>query len=284
MWNICVNFLTGGCCVLNTAVAFPIFSAPYNIFLQRLSEVSEVTLWICWHVLTNGDFDSRGAGNESGWRRLCLMLPRESLLTWEWWEEHCVCVSVDLYLHETKKYICIQREFDCHEHPLTCPLTVLTSLTLSSSEENAERIMLDPTSRENLKFKDLLKVVRHHIVPTYITSPQLKQNSQKSEENSLISRFLLYSNVCPGPDWLDQQWAGGREDHSQRPGGGLLWWTSSPEVIWWETGFFGITILTTCLSIWLLYAFNLPAVVWKTAVLLVLDSVEFIHALCQHKV
>lgn len=25
-------------------------------------------------------------------------------------------------------------------------------------EENAERIMLDPTSRENLKFKDLLKV------------------------------------------------------------------------------------------------------------------------------
>lgn len=48
-------------------------------------------------------------------------------------------------------------------------LTVLISLTLSLSEENAERIMLDPASRENLKFKDLLKVVtqlvhKHHDV------------------------------------------------------------------------------------------------------------------------
>lgn len=45
---------------------------------------------------------------------------------------------------------------------------------------------------------------------------------------------LLYFDVCPGPDRLDQQWVGRREDHSQRPGGGLLRWTSAPEVIWWE--------------------------------------------------
>lgn len=39
-------------------------------------------------------------------------------------------------------------------HTLTgCPVV---------SEENAERVMLDPTSRDNLKFKDLLKVERDH--------------------------------------------------------------------------------------------------------------------------
>lgn len=32
------------------------------------------------------------------------------------------------------------------------------------SEENAERVMLDPMSRENLKFKDLLKVKSSHIL------------------------------------------------------------------------------------------------------------------------
>lgn len=35
-------------------------------------------------------------------------------------------------------------------------------------------------------------------------------------------------------DWVDQQWVGGGQDHSQRPGGGLLRWTSPTEVVWWE--------------------------------------------------
>lgn len=43
------------------------------------------------------------------------------------------------------------------------PESALTDLFLTFSEENAERIMLDPTSRENLKFKDLLKVVCDHM-------------------------------------------------------------------------------------------------------------------------
>lgn len=50
----------------------------------------------------------------------------------------------------------------CPKWELTCvgnetKWSVLISLPYSA-EENAERIMLDPTSRENLKFKDLLKV------------------------------------------------------------------------------------------------------------------------------
>lgn len=81
------------------------------------------------------------------------------------------------------------------------------------SEENAERVMLDPTSRDNLKFKDLLKVQWDHTI---------KENIRWSK------------SMFPGPDWLDQQWTRGRADHRQRPGGGLLWWTSAPEVIWWE--------------------------------------------------
>lgn len=94
-----------------------------------------------------------------------------------------VFVSVDLCLSETKTYVCIQRK--CHyKLALTCPLTVLTSLTLSSSEENAERIMLDPTSRENLKFKDLLKVVWDQVLHTNMVSLQHNQSSKKSEENS----------------------------------------------------------------------------------------------------
>lgn len=40
------------------------------------------------------------------------------------------------------------------------PNAIITSHTVL--EENAERVMLDPTSRDNLKFKDLLKVEWDH--------------------------------------------------------------------------------------------------------------------------
>lgn len=44
-------------------------------------------------------------------------------------------------------------------------ITSHTSLTgCPVSEENAERVMLDPTSRDNLKFKDLLKVQWDHTI------------------------------------------------------------------------------------------------------------------------
>lgn len=48
--------------------------------------------------------------------------------------------------------------------------------------------------------------------------------------------------MSPGPDWLDQQWTGGRADHCQRPGGGLLRRTGPPEVIWWEAATWNINL------------------------------------------
>lgn len=47
--------------------------------------------------------------------------------------------------------------------------------------------------------------------------------------------------VSPGPDRLDQQWTGGRADHSQRPGRGLLRRTGAPEVIWWVAATWNIS-------------------------------------------
>lgn len=77
----------------------------------------------------NGDIDSGGAGNESGWGGDASFSSQPES------DEKTVCVCV----------------------------CALTYLFLTLSEENAERIMLDPTSRENLKFKDLLKVVCDHM-------------------------------------------------------------------------------------------------------------------------
>lgn len=59
------------------------------------------------------------------------------------------------------------------------------------SEENAERVMLDPTSRENLKFKDLLKVKHSHM---------LNQNSRDtiSTNNSNVCLQVLI-------DWINSE-------------------------------------------------------------------------------
>ncbi len=101
----------------------------------------------------------------------CLPSPCESLLIPEGWE-HYMCVFVF-------------RKFECHVVPLICPLTVMMSLMMISSEENAERIMLDPTSRENPKFKDLLKV-RDHILPPLFNHSCVIFIKQHTEGKSVI--------------------------------------------------------------------------------------------------
>lgn len=104
---------------------------------QSCSSWNLLWLWVWLWIWVKGPprsqyaklvVDSRGAGNASGmsWdTSLCFHC--ES--TREWWE---LCL-----------YVCV------------CPNTFFF---LTLPEENAERIMLDPTSRENLKFKDLQKV------------------------------------------------------------------------------------------------------------------------------
>lgn len=68
-----------------------------------------------------------------------------------------LCFYLKVNIHVRLNHVWIQRKLS-DELP-----QVLTDLFLALSEENAERIMLDPTSRENLKFKDLLKVVCDHM-------------------------------------------------------------------------------------------------------------------------
>lgn len=72
------------------------------------------------------------------------------------------------------------------------PNAVITShASLSGcpvSEENAERVMLDPTSRDNLKFKDLLKVQWDHTI---------KENIRDADDQNVRFQVLI--------DWINSE-------------------------------------------------------------------------------
>lgn len=66
----------------------------------------------------------------------------------------------DCHYHHTYKLMTtIPREKPFGEAIYSTNVSFLSSLKNITTEENAERIMLDPTSRENPKFKDLVKVI-----------------------------------------------------------------------------------------------------------------------------
>lgn len=81
-----------------------------------------------------------------------------------------------------------------------CSLVSWFCLMLYLSEENAERIMLDPTSRENLKFKDLLKV-------DIVISPQHSQSSKSTKKcvhwRGRFHCILMWSQVLI--DWINSE-------------------------------------------------------------------------------
>uniref|UniRef100_A0A665TV15 Calponin-homology (CH) domain-containing protein n=1 Tax=Echeneis naucrates TaxID=173247 RepID=A0A665TV15_ECHNA len=106
-------------------------------------------------MLTNRDCDTRRAGNENGCGEdtSVTQSPCESLFLVLLL---LIRKTTDIYVYMYIYIYIVISYFILYTFILSPPLT---ALTFSLPEENAERIMLDPTSRENLKFKDLLKVL-----------------------------------------------------------------------------------------------------------------------------
>lgn len=77
-------------------------------------------------------------------------------------------------------------------HTTLLPNAIITShASLTGcpvSEENAERVMLDPTSRDNLKFKDLLKVQWDHTI---------KENIRDADDQNVCLQVLI--------DWINSE-------------------------------------------------------------------------------